>query len=58
MSAMEVAAMAGAEVAKAVLIVLIQELMKRGMTADQIDALYQQVKAEFLQNKPESIPDR
>ena len=52
-----IAAMAGVELAKAILIVLISELIKAGMTADQIDSLYLNTKIEFLTNKPENLPE-
>lgn len=51
------ATVAGIEIGKAVLIVLIQELMKRGMTASEIDSFYLKTKAEFLDNNPDKIPE-
>ena len=43
----------GEEAVKALVIILIQELLRRGMTAEQMDALYASVKDEFLKNNPE-----
>ncbi len=45
------------EIGKALLIVLIQELMKRGMTSDQLDALYLNTKVEFMASNPDNIPE-
>lgn len=48
---------AGIEIGKAILIVLIQELMKRGLTSDQLDALYINTKVEFMASDPDKIPE-
>ena len=47
----------GVEVAKALIILALQEAAKAGMSKAELDALYQTVKAEFYANNPDLIPD-
>lgn len=49
--------MIGVEVVKALLLAVLIEAQKRGLTQTQLDALYQSEKIKFQANKPENIPD-
>ncbi len=47
----------GVEVAKALILLALQEAAKAGMSLAEIDKLYQKEKAEFRENNPDKIPD-